>query len=220
MHWTEKNRAIANLGVALERQGWTLYGWSPDRSDPMSDYYCPASWSGIAALGDALVAANWNTRGRVNLSSGTVSGSTCIPIVQATPKGSIWHVERGGEIIAKGIGLAPLASYSAESKAAADELATKITRAATPASTSVPVSELTVSDNEDKGGIEIRFPSKPAPDVLAWLKARGWRWSRLSGCWYKPAGDAARAEAAGLMAQAAQAALGNLGLVDWKGAGI
>lgn len=52
---------------------------------------------------------------------------------------------------------------------------------------------VTVSENIEKGGVEIRFPAKPSADVLTNLKAHGWRWSRFSSCWYKPASDAARA---------------------------
>ena len=42
-----------------------------------------------------------------------------------------------------------------------------------------------VTENEEKNGVEIRFPSKPAEETLTALKANGWRWSRFSGCWYK-----------------------------------
>ena len=42
----------------------------------------------------------------------------------------------------------------------------------------------TVTRNEAKNGIEIRFASRPGDDVLANLKANGWRWSRFAGCWY------------------------------------
>jgi len=51
----------------------------------------------------------------------------------------------------------------------------------------------TVSENKAKGGIELRFPEKPAAAVLDNLKAHGWRWSRFSSCWYKTASDEARA---------------------------
>ncbi len=54
----------------------------------------------------------------------------------------------------------------------------------------------TVSENREKGGIELRFPSKPAASVLENLKAHGWRWSRFSSCWYKTASDEARKFAA------------------------
>ena len=48
MHWTERRRAKINLGLALRARGWTLYGFHEDRSDPMTDYYAPASWDGVA----------------------------------------------------------------------------------------------------------------------------------------------------------------------------
>ena len=60
------------------------------------------------------------------------------------------------------------------------------------------VDGVTVSENEAKGGIEIRFPSKPAPEVLAGLKANGWRWSRFSSCWYRRNDAQARAFASNL----------------------
>ncbi len=43
---------------------------------------------------------------------------------------------------------------------------------------------VTVSENEEKNGVEIRFPAKPDASVLETLKANGWRWSRFSACWY------------------------------------
>ena len=48
MHWTERRRAITNIGEELRRRGWTLYGWKEDHSDAMTDYYDPASWDGVA----------------------------------------------------------------------------------------------------------------------------------------------------------------------------
>ena len=41
-----------------------------------------------------------------------------------------------------------------------------------------------VTRNEAKNGVEIRFFERPAAEVLADLKAHGWRWSRFAGCWY------------------------------------
>lgn len=51
---------------------------------------------------------------------------------------------------------------------------------------------VTVTENDEKNGIEIRFPSKPSAEVLDSLKANGWRWSRFSGCWYAMRTDRAR----------------------------
>lgn len=47
--------------------------------------------------------------------------------------------------------------------------------------------DITVRHNAAKNGIEISFAAKPAPAVLADLKANGWRWSRFSSCWYHTA---------------------------------
>jgi len=45
--------------------------------------------------------------------------------------------------------------------------------------------EVSVTENTEKNGIEIRFARKPSADVLARIKARRcWRWSKFSKCWY------------------------------------
>jgi hypothetical protein len=56
--------------------------------------------------------------------------------------------------------------------------------AAAPAAGAVAVGSVTVSLNEEKGGIEIRFPDKPGEDVRSELKGNGWKWSRFSSCWW------------------------------------
>ena len=53
----------------------------------------------------------------------------------------------------------------------------------TPAAGNNP-DAVTVSRNVEKDGIEIRFPGKPSESIRAGLKARNWRWSRFSSCWY------------------------------------
>lgn len=42
--------AKVNIAHTLMTKGWEVFGYSPDQSDSMTDYYCPASWSnGIAS---------------------------------------------------------------------------------------------------------------------------------------------------------------------------
>lgn len=53
-----------------------------------------------------------------------------------------------------------------------------------------------VSFNVEKGGIEIRFPDRPAQSVIDSLKADRFRWSRFSKCWWIKDSPAARAAAA------------------------
>jgi hypothetical protein len=55
--------------------------------------------------------------------------------------------------------------------------------------------------NPSKQGIEIRFVSKPAANVLEEIKAAGWKWSRFSGVWYARDTAEARAWAKSFLAQ-------------------
>jgi len=48
---------------------------------------------------------------------------------------------------------------------------------------------ITVSRNIEKGGVEIRFPSKPEASMIERVKSQGFRWSRFSGCWWAKATD-------------------------------
>ena len=41
-----------------------------------------------------------------------------------------------------------------------------------------------VRKNEEKNGIEIRFPSKPDQNILEQLKRHGFRWSSFQGIWW------------------------------------
>lgn len=81
-----------------------------------------------------------------------------------------------------------------------------------PTATAAPTTGangITVSLNAEKQGVEIRFPSKPAPEVLERVKANGFRWSRFSGCWYAkdlPSKRAFAYELAGQAQPTAQAA--------------
>lgn len=71
----------------------------------------------------------------------------------------------------------------------------------TPAASSGDGS-ITVSQNEAKNGVEIRFASKPAADVLAGLKARGFRWAKFARVWYHRRDAASLAYAYELAGQA------------------
>lgn len=41
-----------------------------------------------------------------------------------------------------------------------------------------------VKHNQERGGIEIRFPGKPIEEIRAWMKARRFRWSKFQKIWY------------------------------------
>lgn len=65
------------------------------------------------------------------------------------------------------------------------------------------VDGVSVSENREKNGIEIRFAARPSDDVLTSLKAHGWRWSRFAKCWYHRASDESRTFANNLVTKAA-----------------
>ncbi len=44
---------------------------------------------------------------------------------------------------------------------------------------------IVVTRNMEKGGIEIRFPSKPSNSVITSLKDKGFRWSPYNSVWWK-----------------------------------
>jgi hypothetical protein len=43
----------------------------------------------------------------------------------------------------------------------------------------------TITKNEQKNGIEIIFPEKPAIEVIAWLKEHSYRFSAYNKMWWK-----------------------------------
>ncbi|SEU09053.1 hypothetical protein SAMN05443270_3059 [Lacrimispora sphenoides] len=45
-NYREVKVMIAHRLMALD--GWKVYDYSPDQSDSMTDYYCPATWGGVA----------------------------------------------------------------------------------------------------------------------------------------------------------------------------
>lgn len=47
-NYYEKQGAKVNIAHELMARNWDVQGYSPDESDSMTDYYCPAHWSGIA----------------------------------------------------------------------------------------------------------------------------------------------------------------------------
>lgn len=152
------------------------------------------------------------------------------PEHKGNPKGRAWHVERGGVILASGVGVFAVADekYDAHHVCSADNpnddascercgetgrawelrgqdcpagrpklraLADRIETACRVASapvtmpdhggmTHATVDGVEVSEGKRPGYVDVRFPSKPRPDVIAALKAAGFRWAPSFGCWY------------------------------------
>lgn len=60
---------------------------------------------------------------------------------------------------------------------------------------------VTVTENKEKNGIEIRFPSMPSENIRNLCKSYGFRWSRFSKVWYNKMSDKAMADAEQIVAE-------------------
>jgi hypothetical protein len=61
-------------------------------------------------------------------------------------------------------------------------------------------------ENAEKGGVEIRFPTRPAAPILDRLKDHGFRWSRFAGCWWHKKTELSVAVCVAICAELAPAA--------------
>lgn len=62
MYYGDKREAKVNIMAELVNRGWEVFGYTPDRSDSMTDYYAPSHWNGIATKnGFVLVIDNHGT---------------------------------------------------------------------------------------------------------------------------------------------------------------
>lgn len=56
LDYHSREEAKARLAEFLMKQeGWTVFGYSEDKSDSMSDYSCPADWDGVATFGEYVL---------------------------------------------------------------------------------------------------------------------------------------------------------------------
>ena len=47
-NYYDKQSAKVALMHVLKENGWTIFGYTPDESDAMTDYWSPAHWDGVA----------------------------------------------------------------------------------------------------------------------------------------------------------------------------
>jgi hypothetical protein len=186
MHWTERQRAVACIGEELQRRGFTLYGYTQDKSDPMTDYYAPATWDGVATHPDHpdVVVC-------VDAARTSQSGRDGWPIFHATPKGKTWHVERDGQIVKTGAGLQRCARWGEEGQAATEALVDKIEAVVTGNTEYTTRNTVTAATGEgytiehDRDWTWLRFDDKPCEAVREALREQlGAHWGRRRRAWY------------------------------------
>lgn len=126
------------------------------------------------------------------------------PTFQPNAKGTNWHVERDGVILARGQGAGRCRVDNRYSEAEQKELARvvgafvdRLEAAANggagprgpkarkaPAPAPAATEGATWRTNEERGAVEVAFASKPAKAVREALKAAGFRWYGVGGFWY------------------------------------
>lgn len=169
MHYLDKQEAKVNIMYKLVDAGWQVFGYKRDESDSMTDYYSPASWSGVAAKNGYVLLVdvckyNLSDSGRevrkyeynkqtyvansriekltamMNDEASTDNEkASCATLIEkeiekanvepsytvietyptfafANPKGASWHIEKDGQIIAKGNGVYATNTYDWENK--------------------------------------------------------------------------------------------------------
>lgn len=220
-------------GSGIDPSGWTL---EAARAEPRRYHRETAARGEVALLPDVVSPIPFRGDGRLKCRRCHGRGHDVRTVIVRgdpwpthtwNPKGSSWHVEIGGRIIASGSGVysalrAPEgeAEFSGKSRAPErfDLLASRITAAAE--FTNRAAADTAAATPDVLGGaggaawtvrassvradfVEIVFNAKPADDVRTDLKRCGFRWSGRSGCWYGPA---TRLPAAFAAAPAAQEA--------------
>ncbi|GAA4880364.1 hypothetical protein GCM10023310_70710 [Paenibacillus vulneris] len=156
MYYGDKMEAKINIMEELVNRGWIVYGFTPDQSDSMTDYYSPAHWNGIAEKNGFVLVIdqhgtyysgyevkeyNCNNKAHIaykrikkleammnDAASTENEKESCKALIQkekekaevkpeyivtetyptftnGNPKGSSWHIEKDGQILAKGNGV-------------------------------------------------------------------------------------------------------------------
>lgn len=120
--YQDVKRMIAHKLMNME--GWTVYGYHADKSDSMTDYYCPAYWGGVAEKNGYILCVNVygaseaeqaTAQKRIGVLKNKLSEQEeqakeyivtgHIPGHMANPPRMNWHIEKDGKYIAKGNGI-------------------------------------------------------------------------------------------------------------------
>ena len=109
----QKQRGAVRLAKALQERGWAIHGYVPDQSNPMTDYYAPASWLGIATRDNLTVVVDqswgWDGEAVTGDESPYATFPEAVRSAEVTWQPNLprrnWHVERDGQIVASGVGI-------------------------------------------------------------------------------------------------------------------
>ena len=65
MHYYDKQDSLIAIMKGLQFRGWLIYGYKPNMSDSMTDYFDPASWNGIAVKNGYILVIDCSYGGKI-----------------------------------------------------------------------------------------------------------------------------------------------------------
>ena len=107
-NYYDKRDLAVIIAEALMARDWNVYGYKPNESDMMYDYYSPADWAGVAEKNGWVLVFNNKATMRENevedwrLTEKAEGKKIYFPAHEANPKGTSWHIEKNGEIYETG----------------------------------------------------------------------------------------------------------------------
>lgn len=185
----ERGKAIFETAMPKGAKAVIVASFMKDESDPTTDYF-------HASTKKAVIIA-WSFSERNDFSEMRKAAAGYDPTRElATADKDSEHRENytggsgyflGAKYTGWQIKKVPLSNYSLPGlyqKAANPEL---FQVPPTPAAHQLQpqaVDGITITQNDEKQGIEIRFSKKPAQEIIDKLKQHKWRWSNRQKCWY------------------------------------
>lgn len=209
MNYYDIREAKLKIAEELKNRGWEIFNLKEDESDPMTDYYSPANWGGIAIKNGFVLVIDVP---HYAIKNGVIETKNGIINYMANPKRYKWHIEKDSKIIDKGTNIAkfenvPYAYIERKEKEftnqdikiindfkklvlrwekVVNDPIEKENKIHTQDNKEIKKENIKVevNFNTDKNGIELKFTDKPSEEVRENLKLNGFRWSRFNKVWY------------------------------------
>lgn len=191
-NYYKDQESVANIAIGLMERGWKVYGYREDQSDSMTDYYSPARWEGIAIKNGYVLLVDVKYKN---------NKSDYPTFSHANPKRCNWHIEKDGEMIAKGKGAYQcdgylFHNYKDETMSKVNAFIDRIEKFIKQAEKVgiVPTVEnnqitnsnhitLEIVHNEELNGLELYFTDKPIESVRNELKSNGFYYLKTKKAW-------------------------------------
>ena len=95
-YYEYRNVKVMIAHKLMSMEGWTIYGYYPDNSDPMTDYYDPAYWGGVAEKNGYILCVDvYGAEKPQDIKEYTNAGSVDVSIYDKIKKLEEMRTDRG-----------------------------------------------------------------------------------------------------------------------------